>query len=543
MPNIYHRTCHLNVFGLTNIEGRVRNFILDRAVGLLQSFKSKTIPKTFGDVESGLLNASHNVPTNPTNNESQCWSDYERSRGMVGNLEREDTHATNSLSTGPVEPGAKQQPRFTEGPARFITANDGSKDCLALLVTDTLFAKLRDLHKNDHHLLRKQSQLDFACRESRDLETSLRQTKEMIGKAKNQAETVEPRQTLQQRQRRLFKLRQRADELEDSIKELEGRMRSSQSHIQWFLHNVMQETDLVEPHRPLTPFTMTDTKSRPPTQKDIHDDTGNKDYCTAGIAADGVGDAAHHCASQEDTDDAPEELQSIRQTAWESYNEALMTMHKVQSLFDNRQQSYETDLAEYQQGFANGIYNISRSEFDRSKIRYGMKVTRALITAEEAFEVAKEHAQAVDAIGHVYDDGPSCYSCYEESWPESQLASYMATKDWSHISKWLARSPQTGNAEARRHQLEQEPKQPELDDWYGAEVDPADSISQVDFDEWRRDIDRWEAIRFEQWEDMRSRVGGPEVQVGFLVRSTEFLKRRHSTSLCHSRDGEWKNRI
>ena len=540
MLNKYHRTCHLNVFGLTNIESRVRNFILDRAVGLLQSFKSKKLPKSFGDIESGLLNASHTVPTT---HEPQCCPGYERSRGMVGISGREDIHATNSLLIGPIELGANQQPRFTEGPARFITANDGSKDCMALLVTDTLFAKLRDFQEDSHHLLRKQGQLNHARRETRDFETATRQIKETIKKAENQAETVGLRETVQQRERRLLKLRQRGHELEDSVKELEGRIRSSKSHIQWALHNAMQEADLFEPRRPLTPFTMTDTESEPQTQKENHHDTGNEDYNTVDIAANGLGDAAHHSVSREDTDVAPEELQSIRQKAWESYNEALMTVHKVQSLFDNRQQSYETDLAEYQQGYANGIYNISRSEFDCSKIRYGMNVTRALITAEEAFEVAKEHAQAVDAIGYDYDDTWSCYSCYEESWPESQLASYLATKDWTHVSEWLVRISGHENAEARELLLEPELKQPEVDSWYGDQVDPADSISQVDFDERRKDIDRWEAIRFEQWEDMRSRVGGPEVQVGFLVRSTEFLKRRHSTSLCHPKDGEWKKSI
>ena len=220
-----------------------------------------------------------------------------------------------------------------------------------------------------------------------------------------------------------------------------------------------------------------------------------------------------------------------------------MTLHKVQSLFDNRQQSHETDLAEYQQGLANGAYNISRSEFDCSKIRNGMYVNGALITAEEAFEVAKDHAQAVNAIGYDYDDASSCHTCNEESWPESQLAPYLTTKDWSHVSECLVRVPKGGNTETRKSSLKSELEQPEVDNWYGNEVNPADSISQVNFDEWRKDIDRWKAIHFKQWEEMRSRVGGPGVQVGFLVRSTEFLERRHSTSLCHSKGGEWKNSI
>ena len=516
------------------MESRVRNFILDRAVGLLQSFKSKNLPETFDDIESGFLNVSSTVPTD---HGPRYCPGYESSRGMVGIPGPENTHVTNSLSTGTINLEANQQPQFTEGPARFITANDGSKDCMALLVTDTLFAKLRDLHEDSHRLLRKQGQADYARRECRDFEASTRQLKETIEMAENQAETVKPRETVQQRERRLLKLRQREDEFEDSLKELEGRIRSSKSHIQWVLHNAMQEADYLEPHTPLTPFTVSDTGSEPQTQNENHSETGNEDYNTVDVLTDGVDDAAHRFISWEDTDDAPEELQVIRQRALESYNEALVTMHKVQSLFDDRQQSYETDLAEYQQGFANGIYNISRSEFDRSKIRYGMNVTRALITAEEAFEVAKEHAQAVDAIGYDCDDTSSSYSCYEESWPESQLASYLATKDWTHVSAWLARIlEEPRNAEATSYPI---PQQRELttsgivvDDWCGDEVDPADSISQVDFGEWRKDIDRWEAIRFERWEDMRTRVGGPEVQVGFLVRSTEFLERRHSISVC-----------
>ena len=537
MLNMYHRIRHLKIFRLTDIEGRVRNFILDRAVRLLQSFKSKKLPKTLGDVEGGLLEPSRTVPTN---HGPQYCPGYENSRGMVGILGREDNNVTSSLSIGPIELGADQQQRFTEGPARFITANDGSRDCMAFFVTNTLYANLRDLNKDSHHLLVEQGQLDHARGEVRRFDTSIRQIKQTIEMAENQAETVELKETMRQHERRLLKLRQRGDELEDSVKQLEERIKSYESHIQRTLHNAIQESDLLEPHRPLTPFTMTDTKTESRAQEGNDHDTGNEEFDTVDITADSVGGAAHHSASWEDTDVAPKELQSIRQEAWESYNEALVTMHKVQSLFDNRQQSYETDLAEYQGGFANGNYNITRSEFDRSKIRYEMNVTRALITAEEAFEVAKENAQAVDAIGDDYDDASSCCSYYQESWPASQLAFYLATKDWSHVSEWLMTISERGNAEARKPLLEPELKQPEVDDWYGDEVDPADSISQVDFNEWRKDIDRWEGIRFERWEDMRTRAGGPEVQMGFLVRSTELLKRRHSTALCGPKDCEWE---
>ena len=105
---------------------------------------------------------------------------------------------------------------------------------MPLLVNDTLVAKLRDLHRDSHHLPRKQGQLDCKRREIRDFETSIRQTKGTIEEAKNQAEAVGPRQALQQRE--LLKFGQQGDKLEDSVKELEGRIRSSESHIQWALH-------------------------------------------------------------------------------------------------------------------------------------------------------------------------------------------------------------------------------------------------------------------------------------------------------------------
>ena len=551
---MHHRTCKRNLIGFASMESRVRNFILDKAVGLLQSFKSKTLPETFGDIESGLMNTFQILPTN---NRSQHCPSRERRRSIVEVLSGDETHCTRTSSPriGTIKQGvvqqcqstispsneqrANQQPRFTDGPARFVTANDGSKECIALLVTNSLITKFRDLHGDSHHLKGKKETVKHARREAREIETSINQIKETIEEAKNQRQIEELEDILQQHQHGLHNIRQQRDELENGVKQVERRVTSSRSDVEWVLHNAMKEADLLEPYRPLPTVSMTYSKRERKYQREKRDDTNREDNIVVENVTDGVDDPAQQPIRLEETDDTPEELQLIRQKAWESYNDALVTMHKVQALFDDQQQSYETDLADYQRGLANGVYDISRSDFDRSKIRYGQKLTQALINAEERFEAAKAHAQSVCAMGPDYDDVASYYDCYEESCPESQLTSYLATKDWSHIHKWVARNLELGEAEESTRNLEQ----PGTDDWYGDEVDPADSISQIDFDEWRKDIDRWEAVRFDRWEDMRTRVGGPEVQVGFLVRSTESLKRRHSTSLCYPELGEWERSI
>ena len=517
----------------------MRNFLVDKAVGILQSFKTKLPPNISGDIESGSSDATQSPPSN--DRLPHCPG-HERSKSTLGDLGGDDTQGSTLRSNGSIEQGANHQPQFTEGPARFVIANDGSKDCMALLVTDTLIAKLRDLYEDSHHLSGKQGPLGCARREARSLETSINQIKESIEVAEDQEKVEELREMVQQREPQLLKLRQRREELEKGAKQLERNVTSCKAHIQWVLDTAMKEADLLEPHMPLTPVTMTDLESEPGIQEEIHQNTHNetgiknvKDNAVKNVT-DGTDFPKQHSVVSADADDVSEELQSLRRAAWESYNETLVTMHRVQALFDNRQQSYETDLADYQQGFANGIYNITRSEFDRSKVRYGQKVTRALINAEEAFEAAKEQAQAVGALGSDHDDATNCYGCYEESWPESQLASYIATKDWDYVHDWLAELPEPSNPE----EPEPDPEPPEVDDWYADEVDPVDSISQVDFDDCRKDIDRWENIRFGRWEEMRTQVGGPEVQMGFLVRSIESLKRRHSISLCRSNVGEWQ---
>ena len=532
MPDTYHRTCRADLFDFAGTESRVRNFIVDKAVGLLQSFRSMTLPKTLDELESGCLNSSQPLLTS---NRSQYCPGCERSRN---NLRKLGIDSTTSPSNEPIEQGAYRQPQFTEGQARFITAKDGSKDCIALLVTDTLISKLRDLYKDSHHLSAQRGRLDSAFREAKNSETSINETSGSTEVAASEKRVAELQEVVQKQEDGLLGTRRRRDDLEGSAKQLESRVTSSREHILWVLQNAMKEADLLEPHRPLTPVTTTDVNSEVGTQDESH--------CTANSgereSVDEVSDRADYAEQQSvhlaNSGDDPEEWQLLRQEAWKSYNAALMTMHKVQALFDNRQESYEKDLVDYQQGFANGIYDISRSEFDRSKIRYGQKVTRALINAEDAFEAAKIQAQAVDAIGSDYDNATDCYDCYEESWPASQLASLFATKDWSHVHEWLAKAPELGEPPEPKPELELELGHPEADAWFAEDVDPAESISQVDFDEWRKDIDRWENIRFDRWEHMRAQVGGPEVQVGFLVRSIESLKRRHSITLFHSKVGD-----
>lgn len=137
---------------------------------------------------------------------------------------------------------------------------------------------------------------------------------------------------------------------------------------------------------------------------------------------------------------------------------------------------------------------MPRNEVDRKRVRHGRKITRALIEVEEAFDAAKAYAQAVGAAGS--DCELNYYGNYDESMPESQMASYNALEDFSDIYTWMATVAESGDPNGF------EPV--EVDDWDAKEVDQTDSISQFDLENYRKRIDQW------QYEGVLARGNGPE---------------------------------
>lgn len=195
--------------------------------------------------------------------------------------------------------------------------------------------------------------------------------------------------------------------------------------------------------------------------------------------------------------------------AREEIDKRSYTLDVVQAKFDNQRQLYEENLAEYQQGFKDGTFNFSRTEFDCRKLQYGQKLTRALINAEEAYDRAEEYAKAVGAIGSSYDQG-SGYGHYEESLPDDYMASYIAEKDWGFAHSWLANVPDAGMLQDPNSQDNSESTEDgewdegqdgsdsargsEGGDWDVPEAEIQDSASAVDYDFNRKNLDRWQQL-------------------------------------------------
>ena len=506
------------------MDTRVKNFLSIKLVGQLQAWKRWPPSRISGEVESGLLYAKQ-LP--PINIKSQHSPGCERCRGTPESLADESMYPqTTSLpSTRVTMLKPHQQPHFTEGPARFVVVNDGSAECLALLVTKAFVAKTCDLYEDSHHLLGKQGPLQQVRRDARDLQVSASLVKESLGVAQSQEEADELEKIAHSLENELIEARRRKNEIEKGAELLESSVAASRAYTQWVLETAMEEANLLEPHRPLTPFTAADTKydedlneswNRRQLNNSTEHANGDNDVQNAIIptqqtvllTCDVEGSASLDEASVNNDDD------SIRLVAWEDYNEKFAIFHEVQAIFDERQQAYETNLAKFQDGVKTGIYTMSRSEFDRNRIQHGQKITRALIDAEEAFDAAKAYAQAVGAIGSDYEQSSYFDNCGERM-SESQIVSHDASRDFNHIYTWLANVPETGGPN--------DFELVEIDDWDAKEVDQTDSISQIDCEEYRKPIDQW------QYECALTRGDGAEEYYLGPV-NIEFLERRHSVS-------------
>ena len=445
--------------------------ILDRlrpAFGLLRGGFKITLPaKVPADIESCLPNLiQHQSQDNAAETVPQP-----RKTESLGPVQ-EDPVDISAANTNPdIEQERLPQPQFTDGPSRFVLAKDGSKDCVALLVNETFLAKLRDLFREDRDLSILDGPLCHANMDSRNIERSIQEGQNALETAESEEKAEEYQKTIEQQTLELSKIRRWKDELDKERRLVKGNLELSRSHTQWVLETAMKEADLLGPENPLPAILLRGEEPEDNEEVEVTEHLMPSQSSTASVASD-----------HSEVEVSQEEGQ--RQAAYEEFVERAKYLDTVQEKFDGQGGLYRENLAEYQEMVADGTINMSRSDFDRRKVRYAQLMTRALIDAEEEFEEARERAQELGAIpsdyGHEFYYGAE----YEESWPENKIADFNASYDWSFVVHWMDNIPDSTS--------QTDIESVEIDEWDAEEVDVNDSISMIDHEEYRQEIDRYQ---------------------------------------------------
>ena len=472
MRNTYSHMFHDIRFKLSTMEHHMYRFLnrFRPGLGLLRSFRGTLPAKVPRDIEGGqaeLMQSRMRDDTNDTNENAVLPQD---TTYLVANHgDQTEMSPTKSISgSNNAEDEEPPQPQFTEGPSRFVIAKDGSKDCVALLVNEEFLARLRDLFQANRDISALDGPLYHANMDAKDIERSVRKAQESLDIAESAEKTEECQTFIEQRTSELLKLNHRKDELEKERSLVEGRLELSKSHTQWVLETAMREADYLGPERPLPAILLRD--------EDAEYAEENVEAYENGTP---VQSPAVSIASDHEVAEVSEE-ESERRAAYDEFIDRSQLLDTIKDDFDDQQNNYRENLAMFEQKLEAGTNTMSRSAFDRRSVQYGQQLTRALIDAEEAFEQARDHALALHALPS--DHGHDFYH-YEESWPENKIADYNASQDWTHVEAWIDDIPPSpSNSQAAV----------EVDEWDAEEeVEVNDSISMIDCEEYRRDIDRY----------------------------------------------------
>lgn len=366
-------------------------------------------------------------------------------------------------STGPVSENVQNPhqaepdgPQLTEGASRVVTAKDGAKDCLALLLTKELVAEFNQMIDQGRTL--------EAARQKLDEVTNNATIAELEGEELSQRIEITDDPELQRELTKKIEIQAQIyvdnSERKESLRQAVGIRRRNFEYTQELFHEIfrraLEETDLLTP-----PSAEVDSRSPSRTVRSRQDSVASVKMDESNISASELFRNATH-----------EDLERKRQAVQE-----------LQIAFDNRQDDYERELEQFERAVANGKTNCTRSLFDRLALETVQDITRALINAEADQESALGRAKALGLDINVADQESNFISDISDGYRESQEASMNAALDRKFIQTWSATIVSSQPMELDEHQ--------EPDEWDAKTVGISDSISLVDFTRNRKRIDRW----------------------------------------------------
>ena len=367
-------------------------------------------------------------------------------------MSNESSHASHN------DHGVQQdQPKlsFTDGAAEFVMAHDGSKDCVALLVTETFLGKLNEFFQHNNDLDMINEAIVHTRMDVKNLENLVQSAQHTLDMTEKEKEKEEIYHYLDHQKSQLLKLCERKHLLEEQCTTLKREASCSSDYAHYVLKTAMESAHLLKKAEPLRvpdidsgeplPF----PKPQPTTSQTCPQPTPS-----------------------------PEQLE--RQQAYEELEDCWHHLDKIQFQFDEREHFYKKEVARFQQGYRSDGYYTSRSELDRDHVKYGMRLTRALIEAESAFERAKDRA---DALGLGSERSESDYDDRYDSREELQVSASML--DRRAIEAWRAKVEGFEIYEDLDAVMT-------MEDTDAGLVDISDSLSARIGGEKRRKIDRWQ---------------------------------------------------
>ncbi|KAL8685706.1 MAG: hypothetical protein Q9218_007591 [Villophora microphyllina] len=388
-------------------------------------------------------------------------------------------------TTGPEDPRVLEGPPFTNGDAQVILANDGSKDCLALLLTHEMVTKINQIATRSRRLEFITAKSKAVKQESISAENLVEYKTDALQDTDNQAEIARIKEDIEQAQERQGEAAKRLNALEDEIETLTANLAYSREQCQEILEDSLGKMDLLDIHEP-------EFASEVRPYAEIHDSkeqSGNHHQQTSAEPYDWVEET-----NRWEHDDI--------EVARHDFEEKRNALAELDDMFEHRQYALAEEKAEYRRCVEEGICHITQTDFDLMDLQDFGKLTGKFKKAQEDFEESFRRAKEVGALderdAHYQE---SVFSEWSGGYPMSLEDAMIGSAPLKRISFWQDTvEPENIRLFGEMTGTEPwgapdtEPEALEMDDCDIKSAAISDSWSCVDRSRNRRRIDRWREI-------------------------------------------------
>ena len=377
----------------------------------------------------------------------------------------------------------ENSPPYTERAAQIILANDGSKDCLALLLTSEMVTKIGQIATRSRRL-------DFIKRDLRKVKREVESGTNMIEyktdalqDTNDQGKINQINMEIEDTRKRLAAAVKCIGAIEDEILTLTDNLAFSREQCQEIFEDVLGREDLLKVPDPELAREVHPTS---PCARDFNIEQSVGQIATQNLEAqrnkeEGIG------VESEDV---------VRRTAKRDFEEKRNIFYTLDEAFEHRQENLAAEKAEYLRRVQEGTCDLTQTEFDLLALNDFQTMTANLKHAEDAFEDAFRRAKQLGVLDEqdaYYQQ--SVFSEWSGGYPMSMEHAMVGCAPTKRIDFWqdsVDESQGTGLEPWANPELE--PEHREMEDCDIRSVAISDSWSCVDWTRNRRRIDRWREI-------------------------------------------------
>ena len=373
-----------------------------------------------------------------------------------------ETRSEDYRKTPEIKPNQIDERQLTKGSSRIVMASDGTKDCMALLLTEELIKEFEYLTEETHKLENVERNLrdatlkaDIAGLEAKEYQADVEKTEDpdLITELRKHIET-------QSRICRMNAAWQKS--LQTLAITRRGNLEHSQNVFQGIFRRALQEANLLA-----SPKAKVESLSP---SRAVDDEQVSQYSMDSPTTVESMVSVEELC----------------RRNAREDLEWARLDLFRRQVAFENRQNDCQMELERFQDAVAKGTTSCTQTRFDCLAVETAQELTRELIDAEAYEEYAVERARALGILSPYEDQESNFLSDISDGYHESHEASMKAAVNRNFIQAW---NDTIVDSEPEENEDLEEP-----DDWDAKTVDLSDSISLVDHSRNRKRIDHWRRV-------------------------------------------------